>query len=147
MAKKATKKVQQVQDPQTIRNPNRINSSSLDNAIFRPNDVFKEESDEEPAKEEAEYYSSRGVLIKENSKDIVAKKVYLNNVIKYFCLLGPDAKLYNPIGMYDIDIHKKIHSNPVWNLRQVSKKVFELYVSFLKTKSKTQLNHAERALM
>ena len=127
------------------RNPNRIDSSSIQDAIFRPKDNFVKTA--EVVDDNNEYYSSRGQLVAETNREIVAQKVYINGIAKHYCLTGPNGKFFNPIGMYDAGtIHKKTNSKPLWSLRLTTKKVFDLYLSFLKTKNKSLLIHAEREL-
>lgn len=138
--KKAVKK-----SVSSVRNPDRIDTSRMSEAIFRPKDNFAKPV--EAVESDNEYYSSRGQIVAETNKEIVAQKIIVNGVPKYYCLTGPNGKFFNPIGMYDAGtIHKKTNSKPLWSLRQTTKKVFDLYLSFLKTKNKSLLIHAEREL-
>lgn len=128
-----------------VRNPDRIDSAKMEDAIFRPKDSFTKPKD--AVESNNEYYSSRGQIVAETNKEIVAQKLIINGIAKYYCLTGPNGKFFNPIGMYDAGtIHKKTNSKPLWSLRQTTKKVFDLYLSFLKTKNKSLLIHAEREL-
>lgn len=66
---------------------------------------------------------------------------------KFFAKIGRHGKLYNPIGMYSEGTsakHVKHAGRPEWVFREVTKKVFDYYIQFLKTKNAAWLNNAER---
>lgn len=78
-----------------------------------------------------------------------AKTVIANNKTKFFIKTGLYGKVYNPIGLYSENTHSKfLHKSgkPAWNFKEVNSKVFNMYVSFLRTKNLAWLNNAEREL-
>ena len=67
--------------------------------------------------------------------------------IKFFAKIGKHGRLYNPIGMYSEGTsarNVKHAGRPEWVFRQVTKKVFDYYIQFLKTKNAAWLSNAER---
>ena len=69
---------------------------------------------------------------------------------KYFVKIGIDNRVYNPIGMYSEGQHNKMLQKigkKQFNFKRVNKKVYDLYVSFLRTKNLAWLNNADRDLL
>ena len=69
---------------------------------------------------------------------------------KYFVKIGIDNRVYNPIGMYSEGQHNKMLQKigkKQFNFKRVNKKVYDLYVSFLRTKNLAWLNNADRELL
>lgn len=69
---------------------------------------------------------------------------------KYFIKIGIDNRAYNPIGMYSEGQHNKMLQKigkKQFNFKKVNKKVYDLYVSFLRTKNLAWLNNADRELL
>jgi hypothetical protein len=65
----------------------------------------------------------------------------------FFVKRGKYGKLYNPIGMYTEGTSNKQmrHAGkPEWTFRKTSKKIFDYYIQFLKTKNLAWLHNAER---
>ena len=68
---------------------------------------------------------------------------------KFFIKIGLDNRAYNPIGMFSEGQHNKILSKigkKEFNFKRVNQRVFELYLSFLKTKNIAWLNNTNREL-
>lgn len=68
---------------------------------------------------------------------------------KFFIKVGLDNRAYNPIGMFSEGQYNKILSKigkKEFNFKKVNKRVFELYLSFLKTKNLAWLNNTNREL-
>jgi len=69
---------------------------------------------------------------------------------KYMIKIGLDNRVYNPIGMFSEGkankILAKIGKNE-FNFKKVNPKVFDLYLSFLRTKNIAWLNNANRELL
>jgi hypothetical protein len=68
---------------------------------------------------------------------------------KFFIKVGLDNRAYNPIGMFSEGQRNKILSKigkKEFNFKRVNKRVFELYLSFLKTKNIAWLNNTNREL-
>ena len=83
----------------------------------------------------------------ENDK-VVAKKI-VHTKIRYFVKSGPYGKLFNPIGLYSEGRGNRFMAKSgknLWNFKEVNQKVFDLYVSFLKTKNTAWLTNAEREM-
>lgn len=86
-----------------------------------------------------------------NINDALAKRVHLSNdKIKYWIKIGPHGRIYNPIGLFSEDRANKHIARAgknEWEFRQVNQKVFDMYLSFLKTKNIAWLNNAERQII
>lgn len=86
------------------------------------------------------------VLVRESDKAL-AKKVIVNNKTKYYIKVGAHGKIYNPIGMFSEGHANRFMSQSgkrAWEFREVNSKVFDMYLSFLKTKNIAWLNNAQR---
>lgn len=81
---------------------------------------------------------------------LMAEKITYNDGREAFCVrVGTYGKLYNPIGMYSEGRLKKYMAKfgkKEWTMKKVNPKVFEFYVSFLKTKNLAWFNNAEREM-
>lgn len=76
-----------------------------------------------------------------------AVKTNLHGVTRYYVKRGKHGHLFNPIGMYSEGTqHKQLRhaGKPLWELKKTSKKIFDYYINFLKTKNPAWLNNAER---
>lgn len=83
----------------------------------------------------------------EDRHEAHAKTAPDGNKIKFFAKIGKHGRLYNPIGMYSEGTsarNVKHAGRPEWVFRQVTKKVFDYYIQFLKTKNAAWLSNAER---
>jgi len=90
----------------------------------------------------------RPVLSKDSDK-VFAKKVTHDDKSKYYIKTGTYGKIFNPIGLYSEGRESQFLSKigkKAWNFKEVSPKVFDLYITFLKTKNLAWLNNAEREL-
>lgn len=89
-------------------------------------------------------------IITSNTKDALAKKITANGNTKFYIKIGPHGKIYNPIGLYSENQSNKFLARAgknLWEFRQVNSKVFDLYLSFLRTKNIAWLNNAEREML
>ena len=113
----------------------------------------------ESADSNIEYYTMIGKhqFIDENknprcnteTSEVCAKKVTNQSSTKFYIKAGVYGKIYNPIGMFSEGTAAKFLARAgkkAWDYKQVNFKVFDMYVSFLKTKNKAWLNNAEREL-
>jgi len=83
------------------------------------------------------------------TSEVCAKKVTSQAVTKFYIKTGVYGKIYNPIGMFSEGTAAKFLARAgkkAWDYKQVNSKVFDMYLSFLKTKNKAWLNNAEREL-
>lgn len=79
--------------------------------------------------------------------EVCAVKTMQRGVNKYYVKRGKYGHLFNPIGIYSENTQYKQERHagkPLWTLRLATKKVFEYYINFLKTKNIAWLNNAER---
>jgi len=88
-------------------------------------------------------------LNKEDNKTIAkALKKTDNLSYRYFIKIGAYGKIYNPISIYDPDSKQPKFMTRVrkseWEFQEVSPKVFDYYINFLRTKNTAWLNNAER---
>jgi hypothetical protein len=87
--------------------------------------------------------------LKTETSEVCAKKIISNKSTKFFIKTGIYGKIYDPIGLYSEGTGAKFLARAgkkAWEFKQVNAKVFEMYLSFLKTKNKAWLTNAEREL-
>lgn len=68
---------------------------------------------------------------------------------KFFIKVGLDNRAHNPIGLFSEGQHNKVLSKigkNEFNYKKVNQRVFELYLSFLRTKNIAWLNNTNREL-
>lgn len=68
---------------------------------------------------------------------------------QYFIKVGLYGKIFNPIGLFSEGKQNKFLSKigkHEYNYKKVNKKVFDMYINFLRTKNIAWLNNAEREL-
>lgn len=89
-----------------------------------------------------------------DNQDCYAKRVAYNGengvVEKFFIKFGVDGFSFDPWGPFsEGSAHKyaRIHGKPAWNFREVNKKAFEFYKTFLQTRNKAWKNNAEREVV
>jgi hypothetical protein len=123
------------------------------NFVFkRPVDIQNEESVEYFTILDKHDYLNKEAnpCLKNDGAEACAKIVtnYLNNTKKYFIKIDYNGKLINPMSIYSSDkdqfvreLGKKI------KYKNVSPKVFETYMYFLRTKNMAWLNNAEREMI
>lgn len=83
---------------------------------------------------------------KNETKDTFAKVV--NG--KYLIKVGLDNRVYNPIGMFSEGSSNKVLAKigkNEFNFKKVNSRVFNFYLSFLRTKNIAWLNNANRELL
>jgi TRAP-type mannitol/chloroaromatic compound transport system substrate-binding protein len=113
----------------------------INNCIFNPKMEVKEKEEEA-----IELISCED---KNGNNNICAKKIRReDSSIKYVIKTDLNFRLYNPFSLYD---QSEKYSNFIDNVcrqsnkfKEVSKKVFDFYTEFLKTKNVALLNNAER---
>lgn len=91
---------------------------------------------------------AKNPLAKTDNDKVVAKKL-VNTKTRYFVKAGPYGKLFNPIGLYSEGHGNRFVAKSgknLWSFKEVNNKVFDLYVSFLKTKNTAWLTNAEREM-
>lgn len=87
--------------------------------------------------------------LNEETPKAFAKVVANGSKNRFFIKTGLYGKIYNPIGLYSENTHSKFlnkSGKPAWNFKEVNSKVFDMYVSFLRTKNLAWFNNAEREL-
>ena len=85
----------------------------------------------------------------DENKLMAEKIVYTDGREGFYVRVGTYGKLYNPIGMYSEGRLKKYMAKfgkKEWTLKKVNPKVFQFYVSFLRTKNIAWFNNAEREM-
>ena len=129
--------------------------TNLDNAIFK---ITEKEGEEKrvPSDSDTAVYTVSGShdfiddlsdKKAEDRHEAHAKFSPDGGKIKFFAKIGKHGRLYNPIGMYSEGTsarNVKHAGRPEWVFRQVTKKVFDYYIQFLKTKNAAWLSNAER---
>jgi len=89
-------------------------------------------------------------ILHKDGEKVLAKKVIINtDRIKLMIKIGSHGKIYNPIGLFSEGHSNKFLSKigrKAWEFKEVNLKVFDMYLSFLRTKNIAWLNNAEREL-
>lgn len=125
----------------------------MDNFIFSANktDAIKQESG-------VEYYTLSGnedffdddqmPRLNADSNKVYAKKTIRDNgTARYSIRLSLSNKLYDPTSQYGLDKTKSFLDSTVRSenrFKNVSPKVFDMYLVFLKTKNASWLHNAQR---
>ena len=75
-----------------------------------------------------------------------AYSVQHGEVMTYFCKIDRQGRLYNPIGFSSqVRVQRnRQRSKDNWRFRKQEKKVFDLYIEFLRSKNQSHLNLAQR---
>lgn len=123
------------------------------------NDFFIQHKQEEDTDKITEFFTLIGKheYVDENhnpraskeTKEVCAKKVIGEKTTKFYIKTGLYGKIYDPIGLFSEGTGSKIltrSGKKAWEFKQVNSKVFDMYISFLRTKNKAWLNNAEREL-
>ena len=119
-------------------------------------DFTLDQSKKETVSHEDEFYTLFGIedYVDDNGntrQTQQGKKTYAKRVDgKCLVKIGIDGRAYNPLGLYS-----EGHANKTlakvgkgqYNFKRVNQKVFDLYVSFLRTKNIAWLNNANRELL
>lgn len=82
--------------------------------------------------------------------NVFAAELIKGKKTTYYVKRGKYGKLYDPIGMYSEGKQKsqlRHAGKPEWQLKPTSKKVFDLYKNYLKTKNSAWLTNAEREVV
>lgn len=130
----------------------------MDNYMFKPKSVFdKKDKDTDPAQElftligmeDFVDESSLARIKDELSQDkIFAKKIIRKNGSnKYMIRLANNAKLYNPLSIYNkekINVFLDNVCRSDKKFKEVNEKTFNWYIKFLNSKNISWLNNAER---
>jgi hypothetical protein len=69
---------------------------------------------------------------------------------KFFIKIGLDNRVYNPLGLFSEGSSNKVLAKigkNEFNFKKVNSKVFDLYLSFLRTKNIAWINNANRELL
>jgi hypothetical protein len=88
-------------------------------------------------------------ILSRDSDLVLAKKVIIEGNTKYYIKVGTYGKIFNPIGLYSEGKENKFLSKigrKEFDFKEVNPKIFDMYLSFLKTKNLAWLNNAEREL-
>lgn len=88
-------------------------------------------------------------ILSVDGPDVLAKKIVGDTRTKYLIKVGPYGKIYNPIGIFSEGRSNKFLKQAgkhEWSFQEVNNKIFNLYLSFLRTKNIAHLNIAEREL-
>lgn len=140
---KSSKKQDPRTDAQTRKvRPGKISEKEIAESIFRPH-AQKAIADET---RRVASYTNLGAASKEGSEDEHARQVSIGKSNRYYAKVGPTGRLFNPFGNYEEFESKSRRKNrkKPFELREVTQRVFDFYLQFLKTKNKAWLTNAER---
>jgi hypothetical protein len=87
--------------------------------------------------------------VESDTSDVLAKKIISDAKSRFYIKIGPFGKIYNPIGIFSEgrgNKYLKKAGKEEWPFEEVNNRVFNLYLSFLRTKNQAHLNMAEREL-
>ncbi len=88
-------------------------------------------------------------VLDSDGPNVLAKKITTDNRSRFYIKVGPFGKIYNPIGIFSEgrgNKYLKQAGKEEWPFEEVNNRVFNLYLSFLRTKNQAHLNMAEREL-
>lgn len=88
-------------------------------------------------------------IVSDDNDKALAKKITINGKNKFYIKIGAYGRIYNPIGMFSEGKSNKFltqSGKKAWDYREVNGKVFDMYLSFLKTKNIAWLNNAQREI-
>jgi len=88
-------------------------------------------------------------ILSTESTEVLAKKIVSDTKTRFFIKVGPHGKIFNPIGIFSEGRSNKFlrqTGKPEWEFQEVNKRVFDLYLSFLRTKNIGHINLAEREM-
>jgi len=96
------------------------------------------------------YFDSKDRPRTDDEDKALAKSVVINNKPpKFYIKIGTYGKIYNPIGLYTEGHSQKFLAKigkKQFEYKEVNQKVFDMYITFLKTKNLAWLNNAEREM-
>lgn len=96
-----------------------------------------------------DYIDTNGFPVIADKEKSLAYTKDINGETQYFLKVGLYGKVYNPMGLYSEGksnkFMAKIGKNE-YNFTRVNRKVFDMYLNFLKSKNIAWLNNAEREL-
>lgn len=124
------------------------------------NNIFKIKKDKEEDQYNYTYYvmfgdhdalDNNNNPITQNQKKSVAysRKEMNSSEEQYYLKVGMYGKIFNPIGLFSEGRKDKFLSKigkNEFNYTKVNKKVFDMYLNFLRTKNIAWLNNAEREM-
>ena len=88
-------------------------------------------------------------ILSTESTEVLAKKIVSDTKTRFFIKVGPHGKIFNPIGIFSEGRSNKFlrqTGKPEWEFQEVNKRIFDLYLSFLRTKNIGHINLAEREM-
>lgn len=80
----------------------------------------------------------------ETIQDVNSNLAYAKKDGKRYFVKSNGGQLADPRGLYENDIYKRIGDQAVWRWREVSPKVFDLYLAYLRTANKSYYRNAAR---
>jgi hypothetical protein len=87
--------------------------------------------------------------VNSETQEVCAKKIISETSTKFYIKTGLYGKIYDPIGLFSEGTSAKFLARAgkkAWDFKEVNQKVFDMYLSFLRTKNKAWLNNAQREL-
>lgn len=123
-----------------------VRGSNQSAAIFRPlgkqDEVVQQEDDYSVA------YDKNLQEVDDDDDTAICKDILTNDKHVYSIKVNKRGSLLNPYDMYEEDRHNRVsEGRKNWEFRKVSKKSFDYYVEFLKTKNQSWLRNAEREIV
>lgn len=88
-------------------------------------------------------------ILNGDTPEVLAKKTVSDTKTRYFIKIGPYGKIFNPIGLFSEGRSNRFlrqSGKPEWQFKEVNSRVFDLYLSFLRTKNIAHINLAEREM-
>jgi hypothetical protein len=85
------------------------------------------------------------------TKDLCAKKLYREDgSFRFYVRLANNGSIYNPVSVYGEEKPNKFLDRVVrdgFKFKEVNNKIFDMYLSFLKTKNVAWLHNVEREMI
>ena len=127
--------------------------------------IFQKQTDKNASQEEARienYFTLNGnedfkdsdlnPCLKKDGPSVCAKKIIINDsrATRYFIRFDQRGKIYNPMSVYEDNQQNKFVNKVCKDgnrFKDVNGKVFNLYLSYLRTKNLAWLHNAEREMI
>jgi hypothetical protein len=86
------------------------------------------------------------IILAEERDNAYAKEVVRGGKARYFIKIGRNGRMFDPLAVVPSDArsYKRTHGTDEWTYREVNKRVFDLYLNYLRTKNNAWLHNAER---
>lgn len=124
-----------------------LNQNNKNNPFIQDNQILSVYT---IAKHSSNVDENGNYLIDDENSDMAYAKEIRGNRNRFYVKFG-EGHLFDPFGMFttskDANKLDKAKKKPIYSYKEVSPRIFKLYLNFLKTKNKAWLINAEREII